>query len=129
MTRTEEGKPMAGERIIVYEKPTCTTCRQLAKILREAGVEYEAINYLLDPIPRDELKRLIGLMGISPRELLRTREAAYRELGLDRPDMSDDEILDAMTAHPELVQRPIVVRGDRAVLARPVDRVREILEI
>jgi len=120
---------MAGERIIVYEKPTCTTCRQLAKILREAGVEYEAINYLLDPISRDELKRLIGLMGISPRELLRTREAAYRELGLGRPDVSDDEILDAMAAHPELVQRPIVVRGDRAVLARPVDRVREILEI
>ncbi len=118
---------MSNDRTIVYQKPTCTTCRQLAKILREAGVEYEAIDYLIDPIPRDELERLIGMMGISPRELLRTKEAAYRELGLGRPEVTDDEILDAMAAHPELVQRPIVVRGDRAILARPADRVREIL--
>lgn len=115
------------ERIIVYEKPTCTTCRQLANILREAGVEYEAVDYFLDPIPRAELARLIGLMGISARELLRTREETYRELGLGRAEMTDDELLDAMAAHPELVQRPIVVRGDRAVLARPAERVREIL--
>lgn len=117
------------DRIVVYEKPTCTTCRQLAKILREAGIEYEAVNYLLDPIPRDELARLVRMMGITPRELLRTREPAYRELGLGRPDTTDDEILDAMAAHPELVQRPIVVRGDRAVLARPAERVREILDL
>ncbi len=115
------------DRIIVYEKPTCTTCRRLAKLLREAGVEYEAVNYLLDPIPREELARLIGMMGISARELLRTREAAYRELDLGRKDLTDDELLDAMAEHPELGQRPIVVRGDRAVLARPPERVREIL--
>ena len=115
------------DRIIVYEKPTCTTCRQLAKLLREAGVEYEAVDYLLDPIPREELARLIGMMGISARELLRTREAAYRELDLGRKDLTDDELLDAMAEHPELVQRPIVVRGDRAVLARPPERVKEIL--
>lgn len=119
----------ASERIIVYEKPTCTTCRQLAKILREAGIEYEAINYILDPIPRAELARLIEVMGISARELLRTREPAYRELGLGSRELSDDELLDAMAAHPELVQRPIVVRGERAILARPADRVRELLEI
>lgn len=115
------------ERIIVYEKPTCTTCRQLAKLLREAGVEYESIDYLLDPISREELVRLIGMMGISARELLRTREAAYRELELGRADRTEDELLDAMATHPELVQRPIVVRGDRAVLARPAERVRELL--
>lgn len=120
---------MTGERIVVYEKPTCTTCRQLAKILREAGIEYEAVNYLLDPIPRDELARLVRTMGITPRDLLRTKEPAYRELGLGRPDVSDDEILDAMAAHPELVQRPIVVRGNRAVLARPAERVRELLDV
>lgn len=117
----------SNERLLVYEKPTCTTCRQLAKLLREAGVEYDAANYILDPIPRNELVRLTGMMGISVRELLRTREAAYRELGLGRADLTDDELLDAMAAHPELVQRPIVVRGDRAVLARPAERVREIL--
>lgn len=114
-------------RLIVYEKPTCTTCRQLANILREAGVDYEAVDYFLDPIPRDELVRLIGMLGISPRELLRTREEKYRELDLGRAELTDSEILDAMAAHPELVQRPIVVKGDRAVLARPAERVREIL--
>lgn len=116
-------------RVIVYEKLTCTTCRQLAKLLREAGIEYEAVNYLLDPIPREELERLIGVMGITARELLRTREPAYRELGLGRADLTDDELLDAMAEHPELVQRPIVVYGDRAVLARPVERVRELLRL
>ena len=115
------------DRIIVYEKPTCTTCRRLATLLREAGVEYEAINYLLDPIPRDELVRLIGLMGIPVRELVRTREPAYRELDLGRADLTDDELLDAMAEHPELVQRPIVVRGGRAVLARPPERVKDLL--
>lgn len=115
------------ERIIVYEKPTCTTCRQLATLLREAGVEYEAVDYLLDPIPREKLVRLIGMMGISVRDLLRTREAAYRELELGREDRTDDELLDAMATHPELVQRPIIVRGDRAVLARPAERVKELL--
>lgn len=119
----------AADRIIVYQKPTCTTCRQLAKLLREAGIEYEAIDYLLDPIPRKELVRLLELMGISPRELLRTREAAYRELGLGRAEVTDDEILDAMAAHPELVQRPIVVYGEKAILARPAERVREILPV
>lgn len=115
------------DRIIVYEKPTCTTCRKLTKLLREAGVEYEAVNYLLTPIPRDELARLIDMMGISARELLRTREPIYRELGLGRADLTDDQLLDAMAEHPELVQRPIVVKGDRAVLARPPERVKEIL--
>ena len=118
---------MTDEPIIVYEKPTCTTCRKLVTLLREAGVEYEAIDYLLEPIPRDELVRLIALMGISVRDLLRAREAAYRELELGREDRTDDELLDAMATHPELVQRPIVVRGDRAVLARPVERVKELL--
>ena len=114
-------------RMIVYEKPTCTTCRGLAKLLREAGIDYEAVNYLLDPIPREELARLLRMMGIPARELLRTREAAYRELDLGRADLTEDELLDAMAEHPELVQRPIVVRGNRAVLARPPERVREIL--
>jgi arsenate reductase len=128
VSNQEEERVMTmAERILVYEKPTCTTCRQLAKLLRESGVEYEAIDYLLDPIPREELARLIGKMGISVRELLRTREAAYRELELGRKDLTDDELLDAMAAHPELVQRPIVVRGDRVVLARPAERVREVL--
>src|SRR5690625_7143761 len=77
---SNQGVEMAkAEKIIVYEKPTCTTCRQLARILREAGVEYEAVDYIVDPISRDELTRLLELMGMAPRELLRRRAKRYRE--------------------------------------------------
>lgn len=81
----------------------------------------------MEPIGREKLEELLGKMGIGPRELLRAREKAYRELGLADPDVSDDEIVDAMVARPELIQRPIVERGDRAVLGRPPERVRELL--
>src|SRR5690606_11192790 len=104
----------AIDRITVYEKTTGSTYRNLAKLLREAGVEYAAVNYIVNSIPREELVRLIRMMGISARELLRTREPAYRELDLGRADLTEDELLDAMAEHPELIQRPIVVRGNRA---------------
>lgn len=81
----------------------------------------------MEPIGREKLEDLLARMGIGPRELLRTREKAYRELGLADPEVSDDEIVDAMVARPELIQRPIVERGDRAVLGRPPERVQELL--
>lgn len=81
----------------------------------------------MEPIGREKLEELLAKMGIGPRELLRTREKAYRELGLADPEVSDDEIVDAMVARPELIQRPIVERGDRAVLGRPPERVQELL--
>ncbi|HEX7120075.1 MAG TPA: arsenate reductase (glutaredoxin) [Longimicrobiales bacterium] len=119
---------MSDERVVIYEKPTCSTCRTVMRMLRESGIEYDAVDYTVDPIPRARLAELVRKMGITPRELLRTREPAYAELDLGRPDVTDDEILDAMVEHPELVQRPIVERGDRAVLARPPERVKEVLE-
>ncbi len=118
---------MSEERIVVYEKPTCTTCRRLSRMLRERGIEFDAIDYTIDPISREKLVELTRKMGISPRELLRKREEIYKTLDLGRPDATDDEILDAMAEHPTLVQRPIVERGDRAVLARPPEKVEEIL--
>ena len=99
------------------------------RLLRESGVEFEKIDYTIDPIPRSKLAELIRKMGIKPRDLLRTKEAAYRDLGLADPAVTDDQILDAMAAHAELTQRPIVEVGDRAVLARPVARVKEILNV
>ena len=100
----------------------------MARLLRESGVELDRVDYTIDPIPRDRLAELIRKMAIKPRELLRTREAAYRELGLADPSLDDDALLDAMAEHPELVQRPILERGERAVLARPAERAREILD-
>lgn len=120
---------MADEdRLLVYEKPTCTTCRRLAKLLRERGIEFDRVDYTLEPISRERLVELLEMMGAGPRELLRTRHEAYGRLGLRDESVSDDAILDAMAENPELVQRPIVVRGDRAVLARPPERVDELFE-
>jgi arsenate reductase len=113
--------------IRVYQKPTCTTCRQVHAALRDAGVDFEAVNYYVEPIPRRKLEELIRKLGITPRQLLRTREAAYRTLGLADTTVTNVQIIDAMVAHPDLIQRPIVEKGNRAILARPAERLKEIL--
>jgi arsenate reductase len=114
-------------RITVYQKPTCTTCRQVYAALREANADFNAIDYYTDPIPRAKLRELIRKMGIAPRQLLRTKEPVYRALGLADPTVTDAQIIDAMVAHPDLIQRPIVEKGSRAILARPAERLKEIL--
>ena len=113
--------------ITVYQKPTCTTCRQVYAALRESGVDVDAVDYYTDPISRPKLEELIRKMGITPRQLLRTKEAAYRTLGLADERVADSQIIDAMIANPDLIQRPIVERGNRAILARPAERLKEIL--
>ena len=90
----------------------------MAKLLRESGVDFKRVDCRVDPIPKTKLKDLIRKMRISPRELLRKKEAAYKKLKLDGPKVTDKQILDAMAAHPELIQRPIVEKGAGAVLAR-----------
>src|SRR5206468_4752302 len=115
--------------LTVYEKPTCTTCRRLATLLQERGVDWDAVDYHVTGLTEAEIRDLLAKAGARPREFLRTREPLVRELRLDDPERhSDDELIALMAEHPELVQRPIVVRGERAVLARPVDRVLELLD-
>jgi arsenate reductase len=113
--------------ITVYQKPTCTTCRQVHAALRDAGVDFEAVDYYTDPIPKAKLKELLRKMKMSARDLLRSKEDIYRTLRLGERDLSDDEIVDLMVKHPDLIQRPIVEKGARAILARPAERLREIL--
>lgn len=113
--------------IRVYEKPTCTTCRKLRALLAEHDVDFESVDYHVTGLQEDELRELIAKTGASPRELLRTREPLVQELGLDRPDVSDEQVIEAMLAHPVLLQRPIVVHGDSAVLARPIERALELI--
>jgi arsenate reductase (glutaredoxin) len=115
------------ETIVVYQKPTCTTCRQVYAALKESGVDFEAVNYYTDPIPRRKLVELLRKMDLAPRDLLRTREEIYKTLKLGERDLSDAEIIDLMVQHPDLIQRPIVERGAKAILARPAARLREIL--
>lgn len=116
-----------SNKITVYEKPTCTKCRQMDRLLRESNVDFSKINYYLDPIGEKKLRELIRKMGIAPRELLRKSESIYRELGLGKKELSDDEIISLMVKHPDLIQRPIVERGDRAVLGRPTENVKALL--
>jgi arsenate reductase len=114
-------------KIVVYQKPTCTTCRQVYAALKESGVDFEAVDYYVDPIPKTKLVELLRKMHMTPRELLRTNEAVYKKLALGARELSDAQIVDLMVEHPDLIQRPIVEKGGRAILARPAERLKEIL--
>jgi len=110
--------------IQVYEKPTCTTCRKLAALLAERGIDYEGVEYHVLGLTEDEVRGLIAKTGLPAADLLRTREEGARELAAAG---DEDAIVAAMAGRPELLQRPVVVNGDRAVLARPIERALEIL--
>ncbi len=115
------------DTITIYQKPTCTTCRAVYNILKESHVDFEAVNYYIDPIPKNKLKQLLNKMNMQPRELLRTNEPIYKELNLGTSSLSDDAIIDLMITYPDLIQRPIVERGSVAILARPAEKIKEIL--
>jgi arsenate reductase (glutaredoxin) len=115
-------------RIVIYQKPTCTTCRQVYEALQESGVDFEAVDYYTDPIPKAKLKELLRKLDMTPRELLRTKDPIYKTLRIADRELSDDELLDLMAANPDLIQRPILERDSRAILARPAERIREFLE-
>ena len=115
--------------ITVYEKPTCTTCKNLFTLLTERGIDFERVNFHLDPLTADELAALVAKTGRPARELFRAREPVYAELGrAARPDLADADAIALMAEHPQLLERPVVERGDRAVLARPVERALELLD-
>ena len=114
--------------LTVYEKRTCTTCRNLARLLQERGVDFEQVDYHVEPLPRAKIAELVRKTGRPAHELLRRKEPVFTELGLrDRDDLGDDEVIDLMAEHPQLLERPVVERGDRAVLARPVENVEQLL--
>jgi arsenate reductase len=115
------------DTITVYEKPTCTKCREMNKFLVEQGIDFSKVNYYIDPVGEKKLRDLIRKLGIKPRELLRSSEPVYRELGFGKKDFSDDQIISLMVRHPDLMQRPIVERGSRAVLGRPTENVKVLL--
>ena len=111
----------------IYHNPMCGTSRKTLDILRDSGCDVWIQEYLKTPPTKDELKRLYQRAGITPREGLRSKESLAAELGLDRPGVTDDEILDAMVEHPILIERPIVETANGVRLCRPQDRVREML--
>ncbi len=111
----------------MYFNPACSNCRTAQGLLAERGVDAELVRYLDQAPTRSELERVMGLLGIDdPRQMMRQKEPVYAELGL--ADADRDALLDAMAGHPILIQRPIVIRGDRAVIARPPERLLELLD-
>lgn len=113
--------------ITIYHNPACGTSRNTLAIIRQSGEEPEVIEYLKTPQSRERLVELIEAMAMTPRQLLREKGTPYAELGLGDPKWSDDEILDFMLAHPMLINRPIVVSPLGVVLARPSEKVLDIL--
>ncbi|MFL6764389.1 MAG: arsenate reductase (glutaredoxin) [Sphingomicrobium sp.] len=111
----------------IYHNPMCGTSRKTLEILRDSGCDVWIHEYLRNPPARDELVRLYNRAGISPREGLRAKEPLAQDLGLTRPGVTDDEVLDAMVAHPILIERPLVETPNGVRLCRPQDVVREIL--
>lgn len=115
-----------AQDVTVYFNPSCSKCRTAQGMLTELGREATFVRYLDEPPSRDDLERLLRLLGTDdPRAMMRTGEAVYSELGLASADR--DTLLEAIVANPILLERPIVVVGDRAVVARPPDRLLEIL--
>jgi arsenate reductase len=115
--------------LTIYEVRGCSTCRKLAALLAERGVEYHGIEYHEVGVSEEEIRELLRKSGLRPRDVLRLREPLVAELGLlDGEGVPDDELIALMAKHPKLLQRPIAVRGERALLARPVERVLELLD-
>ena len=111
----------------IHHNPLCGTSRKTLEILKDSGLEVVVNQYLTTPPSRDELARLYDRAGITPREGLRAKEPLADELGLNRPGVTDDEVLDAMVAHPILINRPLVETDLGVRLCRPQDLVREII--
>ena len=113
-------------KVIIYQKPTCSTCRQAVQFLKESGTPFTAINYYEQRFTKPQLKALLKKAGLSPRDILRTKEDLYKELNLAKTLLSDDALIDVLVGHPDLIQRPIVEKGEQAWLARPADRIKDL---
>lgn len=113
--------------LTLYHNPRCSKSRGALELIEARGLQPTVIRYLETPPSPDELAALLGKLGISARELLRSGEDEYRNLGLADPSLSEDQLIEAMVQHPRLIERPILVAGDKAVIGRPAEKVLELL--
>lgn len=112
--------------ITIYHNPRCSKSREGLHFLEELGLSYKIVKYFDDPFTEETLKKLIKKLHIAPIELVRTKETEWKELFAGKK-LSDTEVIKAMVAHPKLIERPIVVYGDKAVIARPFEKIKELL--
>lgn len=117
---------MAG-RLTIYQKPTCSTCRDAIKILKDRGVNFTAVNYYETPFTKAQLQAILNKADLSARDIIRTKEDIYKDLKLGTKDVSEDELIDLMLEHPDLIQRPLAEKGERAMLARPAETILKLL--
>lgn len=114
-------------QISLFHNPRCSKSRRALELLEERGIQPDIVRYLETPPSAAELKALLGKLGIGARQLLRTGEDEYKELELANPALSDEQLIQAMASHPKLIERPILIVGDKAVIGRPPEKVLEIL--
>jgi arsenate reductase len=112
---------------VIYHNPRCSKSRQTRELLNERGVEAQVVEYLQTPPDAATLQGILDMLGIEPRQLMRSNEPEYRDLNLDDASLSREQLIAAMVSYPRLIQRPIVVRGDKAALGRPPEQVLGIL--
>lgn len=114
-------------QVTIYHNPKCAKSRETLKLLESRGIKPTIVEYIKSPPSKTALAGLIKLLGLKTRELLRTKEPAYKEAGLDNPKLSDSTLLQAMIKHPKLIERPIVVAGRKAAIGRPPENILKIL--
>jgi len=113
--------------ITIYHKPTCSTCRNVIKLVEESRKPFTAINYYEKPFSKSVLKVLLKKAGLKSSDIIRKKEDIYKQLKLHQSQFTDDELLDIMIKHPDLIQRPLVQKGDQVILARPPETVKQFL--
>ena len=115
------------EPLTIFQKPTCSTCRNVLKLVEQSGQPFTAINYYETPFTKAKLKALLKKGGLKAKDILRTKEDMYKSLGLAKSEKSEEELLDLMIKHPDLIQRPLVEKGDKVILARPPETIQQLL--
>ncbi|OQA57937.1 MAG: Arsenate reductase [Candidatus Omnitrophica bacterium ADurb.Bin277] len=115
------------DKITIYQKPACSTCKEVCQILKDANVDFESVDYYTAPVPKTKLRELAQKLGTSLKDLVRTKEQVYRDLRLAEKNLTEEQLLDLIVIYPDLLQRPIVERGEKAVLAKPARKVKEFL--
>jgi len=111
----------------IYQKPTCTTCKEVYQILKEANTDFDAVDYFTDPIPKAKLRELIQKLGLPVEELIRKKDQLFMDLRLGEKKLTEGQWLDLLAIYPDLLQRPIVEKGDKAIIARPARKIKEFL--
>jgi arsenate reductase len=111
----------------IFHNPRCSKSRQTLQLLQEQGVEPEVVEYLQTPPDHNTLQQVLEMLNMEPRDLMRKKEAEYKENGLDDPSLTRDQLIDAMIAHPKLIERPIVIKDGKAAIGRPPEQVLDIL--